>query len=131
MVNAGFIWGQIADYRAEVQRNGKKEADLVHATLKLDDANFLKSDYGANLDEIKKQLILPIKDRLAQTLNKQKEAFDEASKESVQLSQKVLAKLKGSAPNFKPARDYYSSEILKIKEELVSDKSVQKFFAFL
>lgn len=56
-VSSGFIIGQIADFRIEVIKGGKKN-DVAHASIKLDDANFMKPDFGVDTEFIQKTLIV-------------------------------------------------------------------------
>lgn len=58
-VSTGFIFGQIADFRAEILKGDAKN-ELIHATLKLDDANFMKPDFGINADNIQKMVLVSI-----------------------------------------------------------------------
>lgn len=59
-VSSGFIIGQIADFRIEVIKGGKKN-DVAHASIKLDDANFMKPDFDVDTAFIEKTLIVSSK----------------------------------------------------------------------
>lgn len=56
-ISSGLVLGQIADFRAEVIKGANKE-ELVHASVKLDDANFMKPDFGINVNNIHKMLLV-------------------------------------------------------------------------
>lgn len=58
-VSSGFILGQIADFRAEILKGNAKN-DLVHTSLKLDDANFMKPDFGFNVENMQKMLFVSV-----------------------------------------------------------------------
>lgn len=55
LVSSALVWGEIADFRVEAEKEGAK-IDLVHASVKLDETNFLKSDYGFNGENVKRLL---------------------------------------------------------------------------
>lgn len=129
-IDAAFIFGQIADYRAEIVKDGKK-IDLIHASVKLDDANFLKSDYGVKYDNIKQHVFAPVKERVGSVVAKRKELAEEISREATEFAKGFSEKMKNSPPNLKNTRDYYGSELNKIKNELAADKTIQKLAEFL
>lgn len=56
-ISSGLVLGQIADFRAEILK-GKDKNNLIHASLKLDDANFMKPDFGVNVENIKKLVLV-------------------------------------------------------------------------
>ncbi|KAJ8954487.1 hypothetical protein NQ314_007093 [Rhamnusium bicolor] len=122
--NSGLIPGQIADVRAD-HVIGSGKINLFHATLKLDDANFFKPDYSINSKEIEKVLDQS-KQRFTEYVNGiqnlGKEWSNDIRKEVTQLGELS----KRSVPNLKPLRDYYTSEIQKIKNEILADKSVKE-----
>lgn len=58
-ISSGLVLGQIADFRAEIIKGSNKN-DLIHASVKLDDANFMKPDFGINIENIQKLLFVSI-----------------------------------------------------------------------
>lgn len=56
-ISSGLVFGQIADFRAEVIKGNAKN-DLIHASVKLDDANFMKPDFGINVENIQKMVLV-------------------------------------------------------------------------
>ncbi|XP_066261681.1 apolipophorins isoform X2 [Euwallacea similis] len=67
LLNAGFIPGQVADIRADRQNGGSK-INLFYATVKLDEANFLKSEHKVDSKAIQ-DLLKNLKDRSIVFLN--------------------------------------------------------------
>ncbi|KAJ8916580.1 hypothetical protein NQ315_000224 [Exocentrus adspersus] len=122
--NGGLIPGQIADVRADHVTGGGK-VNLFHATLKLDHANFLKPDYSINSKEIESVLDQgknKFSDYVNGLQNIGKGWSNDIRKEVSQLGDLS----KRAAPNLKPLRDYYTSELQKIKNEILADKSVKE-----
>lgn len=58
-ISTGFILGQIADARAEIVKGAAKQ-DLIHASVQLDDANFMKPDFGINVENIQNLVLVSI-----------------------------------------------------------------------
>lgn len=56
-ISSGLVFGQIADFRAEIMKGSTKN-DLIHASVKLDDANFMKPDFGVSVENIQKMLLV-------------------------------------------------------------------------
>lgn len=130
LINSGFKPGEIADFRAEMIKGGAKH-ELGHATIKLDDANFLKSDYNIQAKNLEEYLFKPVKTTL------QREG-DELSKLSSQLSSQGQKEFhsfselaKKATPDISPLAHYYTSEITKIKEEILADKTIRDLSEFL
>lgn len=122
--NAGLIPGQIADVRSDhITPSGK--VNLYQASIKLDDANFLKPDYSVNSKEIEavlektKNYVFKFVSGLQ---NVGKEFANDIRKEFVQIGEVT----KAGAPNLQPLKEYYVSELQKIKEELLQDKSIKE-----
>lgn len=119
-----MIPGQIADVRAD-HVTGSGKVNLFHATLKLDDANFFKPDYSINSKEIEKVLEQG-KTKFSAYVNGLqtvgKEWSNDIRKEVIEIGELS----KRAAPNLKPLKDYYASELQKIKDEILSDKSVKE-----
>ncbi|KAJ8984123.1 hypothetical protein NQ317_017333 [Molorchus minor] len=122
--NAALIPGQIADVRADHITGGGK-VNLYQATLKLDDANFFKPDYSINSKEIEK-VLNQAKQKFTEYINGLqnvgKTFSDDIRKEVSQLGDLGNR----ATPNLKPLRDYYTSELRKIKDEILADKSVKE-----
>lgn len=121
--NAGFIPGQIADIRTDhITESGK--VNLFQATVKLDEANFLKPDYNVNSKEIEGTL-----DKFNTEFTKFVEGVRKKGTDWAEIEAKERANLneitKG-LPNSKPIREYYSSEWTKVKEEFLEDKSLRE-----
>lgn len=129
-VHSSFVVGKLADYTADIVRNGKKY-NLVHMSVKLDDANFLKSDYDVKFDNVKEQLYEPLKENLKQGVEKQKQLAETVSQEAVQISKNFGEKTKNSVPKLSNTRNYYQSEADKIKQEIAADKTIQRVSEFL
>lgn len=55
LVSSALVWGEIADFRVEAEKEGAK-IDLVHASVKLDETNFLKSEYGFSGENVNRLL---------------------------------------------------------------------------
>lgn len=127
--NAGLISGQIADIRAEYSNNGPSK-ELGHASVKLDDANFLKFDYDVNSKEV---------ERLAVVIKKEGE---EINGRFIDISNEVFKNIKtelkslediarGANPNFAPLRQNYINELNKIENEILEDKTIKEVSEFL
>ncbi|XP_044260123.1 apolipophorins [Tribolium madens] len=130
LINSGFKPGEIADFRAEIIKGGKSH-ELGHATVKLDDANFLKSDYKVQAKNIEELLFKPIKE----VIQREGDELTKLSSELSQHGQKELQSFsevaKRATPDIAPLRQYYTSEINKIKEEILADKTIRDLSEFL
>nr|QWT69540.1 apolipophorin [Harmonia axyridis] len=129
LVSAALIPGQIADARANFVNGGAKK-ELFHATLQLDEKNFLHPDYAFNNNNIQefaakarevsevelKQLSVNIKEGSQVLTNDLKQAV-EIVKETI--------------PDASKTQQFYQSELNKIKEEITSDKSLVHFVEIL
>ncbi|KAJ8950746.1 hypothetical protein NQ318_011239 [Aromia moschata] len=123
-INSALIPGQIADVRADHVTGGGK-VNLFQATLKLDDANFFKPDYSVNSKEVEKVLD-QAKTRFANYINGLQNIGKEWS-EDVRNEVSQLGELsKRATPNLQPLKDYYTSELQKIKNEILADKSLKE-----
>lgn len=119
-----MIPGQVADIRSD-RVTGSGKVNLFHATLKLDDANFCKPDYSINSKEIEKVLDqgkTKFSDYVNGLQNVGKEWSNDIRKEVTQIGELS----KRAAPNLTPLKEYYTSELQKIKNEILSDKSVKE-----
>lgn len=123
VVTSVFTPGQIVSNNVEYFNNGKK-VELGHASMKLDEANFLKSDYDVNVEQIKAGAEHVKKD-VMQAVKSQKEIVEKVAKESSAYPQQVVEAISKAAPDFKPVKEYYAGEFDKLKHELVSDKTLQ------
>ncbi|KAF7279304.1 hypothetical protein GWI33_007437 [Rhynchophorus ferrugineus] len=123
-VNAGFILGQIADARAEHVEGGAKKS-LFYGTIKLDEADFLKSDHKVDSAAIE-HLLKKTQQRSSEYLD----SLKEASKEVIELykseTKTVQELLQKAQPNLNPLKQYYSKELAEFKEEIKSDKIVNE-----
>lgn len=129
-IHAAFIIGQIADYRVEFDKGGKKH-NLIHSSIKLDETNFLKSDFGVDYNNIKNHLIVPMKEGVSNIVVKEQELLDQITKDAKQISRNLGEKMKNSVPKITNTKDYYRNELNKIKEEFLADKTIQKIAEFL
>lgn len=129
-VHAAVIIGQIADYRVEIHKGGKK-LNLLHSSIQLDESNFLKSDFGIDYNNIKNHLIAPLKEKVNVFITTQQELSNDITKDAGQITNQIGEKLKNSMPNVSNAQHYYENEFDKIKEEFIADKTIQKMAEFL
>lgn len=126
--NAGLIVGQIADYRVEVYSGGAKK-ELARATVKLDDANFLKSDYYYSSDNVKKYLLDPTKEAIKNEIQEVKKLAPSVYKQVANEAEKLTDAVKG--PDFGKAKAYYEREADKIKNEFLQDETIKNLGEFL
>lgn len=121
--NAGLIPAQIADIRSD-HVTGAGKVNLFHATVRLDEANFLKPDFNVNSKEID-SVLEKGKTEFFNYINilrkKESEWRDIASKELAHLTEVSKA-----LPNIKPVKEYYTSELDKIKGEFLEEKSIKE-----
>nr|CAI5824604.1 unnamed protein product [Callosobruchus analis] len=124
-LNAGLIPGQIADIRAD-HATGSGKTNLFHATVKLDDANFLKPDYNLNSKEIQKVLNI-LKEKIIAFINGIQSVGERSSNDIRKEVSQIADITKKAVPNFKPVKEYYMAEIQEIKKEILEDPSVKEF----
>ncbi|XP_028142993.1 apolipophorins isoform X2 [Diabrotica virgifera virgifera] len=124
-INSGFIPGQVADVRADYVTGGGT-LNLFHATLKLDEANFLKPDYNVNAKGIEK-VFTQGKEGVSRFVNGLEKIEDEIEKDIRKEASQLSELAKKAAPNLQAVRQYYSTELQRIKNEIVQDKSLQEF----
>lgn len=129
-INSGFIIGQVADFRAEVFKAGAKK-ELVHGTVKLDEAQFLKTDFGYNSENVKNYILKPSKETNLQAVKEVKELLPQLYKEAGDELSKLGEILSKTSTDFKPLRDYYVKEGEEIKEEILQDKTIKEINDFL
>lgn len=129
-VNAGLVLGQIADFRADVYSGGAKK-ELARASVKLDDANFLKSDYFYSSDNVQNYLLNPSKEAVKNQIKEYKDLVPRIYKEGSAEIQKLAESVKGAAPNGVRIKAYYEQEGKKIKEEILQDKTIKNLSEFL
>ncbi|XP_060534250.1 apolipophorins [Cylas formicarius] len=123
-LNAGLIPSQIADVRSDYL-DGNTKTNLFHATVKLDDADFLKSDFNVESKEIEK--VLARLKEIASTYAKEAESVvkqlgQSAAKELEQLK----ALTKKATPNLQPLKNFYVKELQEVKDEILNDKSIKE-----
>lgn len=124
LFNAGLIPGQIADVRADTQDGGNK-INLFYANVKLDDANFLKSDHKVDSKAIE-ALIQRIRERSTTYFNGLEAISKEWAEEGKQETQKINELAKKAAPNLQPLKQYYARELEEVKQEILNDKSIKE-----
>ncbi|XP_068902272.1 apolipophorins [Tenebrio molitor] len=130
VVNSGLIPGQIADFRAEIVKGGAPH-ELGHATIKLDDANFLKSDYNVQSKNIENLFLAPLRNGVREEGEELKRLSGQWSKITEE-ELKHLGEIGGRAvPNLAPLRQYYIGEFYKIKEEILADKTIRDISEFV
>jgi hypothetical protein len=125
-VNAAFIPGQIADFRADIANN-----DLVKASIQLDEANFLKPDYALNFDNMQKLVFEPTKKELDGALKEGKTALEDLAKSGQSMLKHVGEAAKKAAPNMNGVKDYYGGEWQKLVKEIEADPNIQKASEYL
>ncbi|CAH1965494.1 unnamed protein product [Acanthoscelides obtectus] len=123
-LNAGLIPGQIADVRAD-HSTGSGKTNLFHATLKLDDANFLKPDYNLNSKEIQKVLNI-LKEKIIAFVNGLQDIGEKSTNDIRKEVSQIADITKKAVPNLKPIKEYYATEIKEIKQEILEDPSVKE-----
>ncbi|CAG9854324.1 unnamed protein product [Phyllotreta striolata] len=124
VVHAGLIPGQVADVRAD-HVTGSGKINLFQASLKLDDSHFLQPDYNINSKEI--EVVLDKSRAQVQKLLKGLESVGKDINSDIRREASQLTEItKKAAPNLEPLKKYYVSEIQKIKDEILQDKSLQE-----
>ncbi|GLV37036.1 apolipophorin [Carabus blaptoides fortunei] len=124
-ISTGFILGQIADARAEILKGATKH-DLIHASIKLDDANFMKPDFGLNVENIQNMLLNELQKQNTHCLEALKALAEDYQKTISHELNYFRETAQKAMPNFKPAAEYYKQELLKLKDELITDKTIQE-----
>lgn len=122
--------GNIADARAEIFKGGKPN-ELYHYTLKLDEANFLKSDYAIRYENVKNMLLSPVQEGLKKMIHEQNQAIQNIAQEAQSHMKYAGEVAKKHSPNMKSTQEYYTNELHKIQQEFVADKSISKAVEFL
>ncbi|XP_017768375.1 PREDICTED: apolipophorins [Nicrophorus vespilloides] len=121
VINSAFIPGQIADFRAQIGSN-----ELMKASVKLDEANFLKPEYGMNLEQIKSQVLQPAQQGVSNMLKESKVVSGKLSDDAAACTKHFGELIKNNMPDMKPIQEYYSKEFTSLKEELNADKTIQQ-----
>lgn len=129
-VNAGLVLGQIADFRADVESGGAKK-ELARASVKLDDANFLKSDYFYSSENVQNYLLNPSREAVKNQIKEVKELLPTVYKEASGELEKLGKTVKDSATNGLKIKAYYEQEASRIKEEVLQDKTIKNLSEFL
>lgn len=129
-INAGLVLGQIADFRAEVKSGGGGKKELARASVKLDDANFLKSDYYYSSENVQNYLLNPSKEAVKNQIKEVKELIPAVYKEASDELSKLTESVKASTPNGIKIKTYYQQEANKIKEEILQDKTIKNISEF-
>lgn len=126
--NAGLIPGQIADIRGD-HITGSGRINMLHATLHLEEANFLKPDFNVNSGEIEAVL-----EKIENSIETYLQGLKEIAKQWADIDSKELAHLteiSKALPNSAPVKQYYTSELDKIKDEFLEDKSLKELLEVL
>lgn len=129
-INAGLVLGQIADFRADVQSGGAKK-ELARASVKLDEANFLKSDYFYSSENVQNYLLNPSKEAVKKQIKEVKELVPNVYQQAGDELKKLGGLVQGAAPNGLKIKAYYEQEANKIKEEVLQDKTIKNLSEFL
>jgi len=129
-VSAALIFGQIADIRADAIRGGATKP-LIHGTIKLDEANFLQSDYGVDSNNIQELVLKPIKSDLTNQADAVQNLIKRISDIQSQSLRYMGETLRKATPNFHPLSQQFVQELTKIKEEILADKTIRDISEFL
>ncbi|XP_050302966.1 apolipophorins [Anthonomus grandis grandis] len=124
LFNAGLIPDQIADIRADIQEGGNKQ-NLFFATVKLDDANFLKSDHKVDSKAIQ-NVLGKIKERSTKYFEGLEQLGEKWIEEAKKEAQDLNAIAQKATPNMQPLKQFYAKEFEELKQEILNDKSVKE-----
>lgn len=130
-VNAGFVLGQIADFRADAQTNDGNKKELARASVKLDEANFLKSDYYYSSENVQNYLLNPSKEAIKDQIKQVQDLIPTIYKEATNEVQKLTDNVQTAAPSGLKIKTYYEQEANKFKDEILQDKSIKNFSDFI
>lgn len=129
LITAALIPGQIADARAEFLIGGAKK-ELFHASLKLDENNFLRPDSAIDNNNIKEFL-----EKARQVSEEQLKQLTANVKEGAQGItddlKEIGSVIKETVPDCTKTQQFYQSELNKIKEEISADKSLEQIAVIL
>lgn len=131
VVNAGFDSGEKFNYRVAVENDGKKESDLIRGNVNLDSGDFLKNEYEANMNEIKKQFVVPVKEAAMKTLSEQKKALKTSAGETLRANWETMKKIGDKFPSLTEASGSFLKEWPTIRNEFASDTNLRKIFDYL
>ncbi|XP_026464718.1 uncharacterized protein LOC113367316 [Ctenocephalides felis] len=126
---SSLVLGKAGEVRAEVIDN-RNRRDLFHSSVLLDDANFLKTDFGVNTENIKAHLE-NIRGEAKQAGENLKNTMKTAADDIQARVQRFTDTAKKYVPDFKPLAEDYQKQLNQIKEELLADKSIKEFAEFL
>lgn len=127
-VSAGLIPGQIADVRGD-RVKGSGKTNLFHATVHLDETNFLKPDFNINSKEIEDLIRLIEHSSTIYLDGLKKLGKDWADIDTKELAH--LTEILKALPNPGSIKQYYASELEKIKSEFLEDKSIKELLEVL
>ncbi|XP_075230090.1 retinoid- and fatty-acid binding glycoprotein apolipophorin [Lycorma delicatula] len=116
----GFAIGQVADLSASF--DGK---ELSFVQVALDDGNFLKSKYSYNTDSFK-EFITFAKEDYINLVKKYSKVFQDALNRITKDVTHHVEKIQKSLPDFGPVVKTYTEQIQALKQEVVSEKSIQE-----
>ncbi|CAH0549657.1 unnamed protein product [Brassicogethes aeneus] len=128
VLSSGLIPGQIADVRSDLITPGGK-VNLFHASLKLDDANFLKPDYGVDSKKIH-EVLTNVRGDVSKYVSGMKELQNKWVNTGKKVSNELSEIAKKAVPNMGPVKEYYASELKKLREEVMSDKTIKDLSEF-
>ncbi|XP_044764136.1 apolipophorins-like [Coccinella septempunctata] len=125
LVTAALIPGQIADARAVLSTGGANK-ELFHASIQLDEKNFLHPDSAFdnnNIKEFAEKARQVTQDQLTQLSANIKEGAQGLTDDLKEIGNVV----KETIPDLSKSQEFYQSELNKIKEEIAADKSLEQF----
>ncbi|GJQ78075.1 hypothetical protein Trydic_g2417 [Trypoxylus dichotomus] len=129
-INCGFIPGSIADFRMEVVAPNKK-IDLVHGSVKLDESDFGKSDYGVNSNNIQEYLVAPTKQLSQEVVKASSDHFTKSLDEAKNEFKTVGNLAQSNKPDYTPIISYYEEAAKAVREEVITDESLKQFIESL
>ncbi|KAF5288699.1 hypothetical protein FQR65_LT11964 [Abscondita terminalis] len=129
-VYAAYVPDQVVEYKTEILKNGAP-IPLTHASVRLDERNFLKSDSGFEPEHINKYIIATFKDYFPRIFDEMQKIYDKFTRECSTEALGVAEVLRSNIPNFKPLKEYYQNELKKLHDEIISDKTLKEVEEFL
>uniref|UniRef100_A0A1B6G4B4 VWFD domain-containing protein n=1 Tax=Cuerna arida TaxID=1464854 RepID=A0A1B6G4B4_9HEMI len=127
--SGGLILGQIADYRIETI-DGATKNSVLHASVQLDEANFLKSEYGFD-NERAKSLLKDARDSILEWTDSARAQITKMETGAADEVKRMWDNMDDHWADFQPVSAHYKEEFEKIAKELASDRTVQDATKFL
>lgn len=125
-----FVLGVSTELHADVTANGAKK-ELFFVGVMLDEKSFLKTQSRINSKDIQVYFVTPLRNEATKFYHELKAFSETVVKDQDAQLKKFVQVLSKSTPNFKPLVDYYQKELKKLREELVSDKTIKEVANFL